>query len=445
MTRREWLLAAGAGAAFGQRRSRPNLVFILADDLGYGDLGCYGQQKILTPHLDALAKRGVQFDAAYAGSTVCAPSRCCLMTGLHTGHTRVRGNGKNETVLRAGDLVLPEVLQSNGYRTAMFGKWGLGQPGTPGYPTKKGWEEWLGYFTQLQAHNYYPEILEHNDGILELAGNTGSQRKDYAPDVIHGHALRWLDAQNAAKPFFLYYNSTLPHANNEMGRDTGNGMQIPNDAPYGAKPWPQVEKNFAAMVTKLDQYVGSLVAKLEEMKLLDNTLLVFASDNGPHKEGGHDPEFFASRGPLWGIKRDLYEGGIRVPAMAVWANQIPAGRRSTEPWAFWDVMPTFCEAARVPAPEGLDGKSMLLQWQGKGGATHDPFYWEFHEKGFAQAVRQGQWKAVRTMQGDLELYDLSTDLGETKNVAAVHPAVLASLRELMKTMRTESADWPTHG
>ena len=294
MTRREWLALTTSSTLLAQPAARPNLVFILADDLGYGDLGCYGQKKISTPHIDALASQGTRFTSAYAGATVCAPSRCSLMTGYHTGHSRIRGNGRNELVLRKDDLCLSEALQSGGYKTGMFGKWGLGQLGTAGYPTKKGWDEWFGYFSQTHAHNYYPEMLHHNDSFVELKGNTGTRRTDYAPDVIHSYAMRWLDKQKASDPFFLYYNSTIPHANNEMGRDTGNGQEVPEDAPYSDRPWPKVERNFAAMVSRLDRIVGSIVDKLKERGVYDNTLLVFTSDNGPHKEGGHDADFFDS-------------------------------------------------------------------------------------------------------------------------------------------------------
>ena len=444
MTRREWLASASVTAALAQAPARPNIVFILADDLGYGDLGCYGQEKIATPHLDALAASGVRFTSAYAGASVCAPSRCSLMTGLHTGHTRIRGNGKNETVLRAEDRTVAELLRASGYRTGIFGKWGLGQLGYPGYPTKKGWEEWVGYFSQTHAHNYYPEMLHHNDGFFELMGNTGTRRRDYAPDVIHGYALRWLEARKAEEPFFLYYNSTIPHTNNEMGRDTGNGQEVPEDAPYSAKPWPQVEKNFAAMVSRLDRLVGSLVTKLKERGLYENTLILFASDNGAHKEGGHDPAFFHSSGPLRGTKRDLYEGGIRVPAFAVWDKKIAPGGVSDAPWAFWDVLPTFCEAAGILPPTALDGRSVLGQWRGRAAEAHRPFYWEFHEGGFTRAVRKAEWKAIQLKTGKVELYDLSKDLSERVDLAASDPAgVLKELRELLVSSRVESADWPT--
>ncbi len=443
MTRREWLAGSIGSMAMAQGRTRPNVVFILADDLGIGDLGCYGQKQIATPNIDALAAAGTRFGSAYAGSTVCAPSRSCLMTGYHTGHTRVRGNGKNEDVLRKEDVVLPEVLKGAGYQTGMFGKWALGRMGKPGYPTKKGWDEWFGFFSQTHAHMYYPQALHHNDEIVELKGNTGTRRLDYAPDVIHAKALEWLDRQRAGSPFFLYYTSVIPHTNNELGRDTGNGQEVPEDAPYGAKNWPQVEKNFAAMVSRLDRQVASLVEKLKEKKVYDNTLIVFTSDNGAHNEGGHQHEFFDSNGPLNGIKRSLTEGGIRVPAIAVWADQIPAGKVNDTPWAFWDVMPTLAGLAGASTPKGIDGINVMDVWRGKSTVTQPYYYWEFHEGGFAQAVRRGDWKCIKQKTGQMQLFDLKQDLEEKNDLSASQPQLVAELKALMSRARTEDPDWPT--
>ena len=442
MTRREWLASATASVGLAQRSSKPNVVFILADDLGIGDLGCYGQKEIATPNIDALAAQGTRFTSAYAGSTVCAPSRCSLMTGYHCGHTRIRGNGKNELVLRKEDVVIPEILKTAGYNTGMFGKWALGALGQPGYPTKKGWDEWFGFYSQVHAHRYYPEALLHNDTLVELLGNTGTKKQDYAPDVIHNQALRWLDKQKAETPFFMYYTSVIPHTNNELGRDTGNGQEVPEDAPYGAKSWPQVEKNFAAMVSRLDRHVASLVDKLKEKKVYENTLIVFTSDNGAHQEGGHKFDFFDSNGPLNGIKRSLTEGGIRVPAIAVWADQIPAGKVNDTPWAFWDVMPTLASIAGTQAPKGIDGMNVIDVWKGKSTATHPYYYWEFHEGGFAQAIRKGNWKCIREKTGTVKLFDLAKDLGEETNLASSNANLVAELTALMKTARTDNADWP---
>jgi arylsulfatase A-like enzyme len=443
MTRREWLAGSVGVLGLAQKRvEKPNVVFILADDLGVGDLGCYGQKEIATPHIDALAGAGARFTAAYAGATVCAPSRCCLMTGMHTGHSRVRGNGKNEDVLRKEDVVVPEVLKGAGYRTGMFGKWALGRMGKPGYPTKKGWDEWFGFLSQTQAHMYYPQVLHHNDELVELVGNTGTRRRDYAPDVIHERAMGWLDQQQAGQPFFMYYSSVIPHTNNEMGRDTGNGQEVPEDAPYGAKNWPQVEKNFAAMVSRLDRQVGQIVDKLKEKKLYENTLIVFTSDNGAHQEGGHKADFFDSNGPYTGIKRSLTDGGIRVPAIAVWADQIPAGAVNGTTWAFWDVMPTLAGVAGVAPPKGIDGMDVMEVWRGRSTKTQPYYYWEFHEGGFSQAVRKGDWKCIREKTGVVKLYDLATDVAEVKDLAAARPEVVRELTQIMREARVESVDWP---
>ncbi|MDX2266580.1 MAG: arylsulfatase [Bryobacter sp.] len=447
MQRREFLSTLAAAPALAQsnsaaRAKKPNFVFILADDLGYGDLSCYGQSMFETPNLDRLAKDGTRFEAAYAGATVCAPSRCALMTGQHTGHCRVRGNGKNEEVLRKSDLVIPELLKANGYKTGMFGKWGLGDLGHAGYPNDKGWDEWFGYFSQFHAHQYYPHMLLHNRETVELRGNWGTGKKEFAPDVIHARAMAWLEKQSATEPFFLYYTSTIPHTNNELGRDTGNGQEVPEDAPFSGKPWPQVEKNFAAMIHRLDRQVGQLVDTLKQRGLYENTMILFTSDNGAHKEGGHDANFFKSAGAVRGTKRDLTDGGIRVPAFAIWANQIPAGKVNPQPWAFWDVMPTYCEAAGINAPKHIDGVSMLPDWTGKGTVNHPHFYWEFHEGGFAQAIRKDHWKLIKQKNGQFELYDLAKDIREENNLAAANPKLVEELRAVMRKSRVDSQDWP---
>jgi arylsulfatase A-like enzyme len=448
MTRKEFFrltgstLMAAAGTAAAPAH-RPNIVFILADDLGYGDLACYGQTRIQTPNISRLAAEGMRFTSTYAGSTVCAPSRCCLMTGYHTGHARTRGNKPIDLPLRPEDPIVPEVLKKAGYRTGLMGKWSLGQLGSSGYPTRKGFDDWFGFFSQLHAHEYYPEHLLDNEKAFLCKGNLGTQQKDYAPDLFTARALEFIGKQTAAQPFFLHVCYTAPHANNELGRDTGNGMQVPSDAPYSKQPWPQQEKNFAAMITRMDADVGKLMDALKSKGLDGNTLVIFTSDNGPHSEGGHEPKFFESSGPLRGIKRDMYEGGIRVPAIVRWPGQIRAGAVSDFPWAFWDFLPTAAELAGVPAPAGLDGQSIVPVLLGKQQKPHEYFYWEFHERGFDQAARTGNWKGVRKgPKTPIELYDLSKDISERNDLAAQHPEVVRKIEEIFAAAHRDSPDWP---
>ncbi len=445
MQRRQFLQAAAGAPLAAQTgaRPRPNILFVLADDLGFGDLGCYGQTRIETPNIDRLAADGVRFTSAYAGSTVCAPSRCCLMTGYHTGHARTRGNKPIDLPLRPSDVTVAELLKQAGYRTGLFGKWSLGQLGSSGYPTRKGWDEWFGFFSQTHAHNYYPEHLLSNDTSFLLKGNTGTRRQDYAPDLFTARAVDFLNRQSAAQPFFLHVCYTQPHANNEMGRDTGNGLEVPSDAPYTDRSWPQVEKNFAAMITRMDRDVGRLLDTLKAKGLDGNTLVIFSSDNGPHREGGHSPSFFESSGPLRGIKRDLTEGGIRVPTIMRWPGTIRAGSASAFPWAFWDFLPTAAELAGVRAPAGIDGVSITPTLMGREQKPHEYFYWEFHELGFHQAVRIGDWKGIRKgPKMAVELYDLATDLHESRNIAESHPEMVKRIEEILATARTDDPEWP---
>jgi arylsulfatase A-like enzyme len=432
---------------------KPNIIFILADDLGYGDLGCYGQTKIKTPNLDKLAAEGMRLTSFYAGSTVCAPSRCALMTGLHTGHALVRGNAK--LALRPQDLTVAEILKGAGYHTGLVGKWGLGEQGTTGLPHNKGFDEFVGYLDQVHAHDYYTDHLWRHDprtgfdGSMPLAENEGGHKALYTHDLFTTAALNFVrinkpDQFNQYRPFFLYLAYTIPHANNEEGRRSGNGMEVPTDAPYSDEPWPQVEKNKAAMITRLDADVGQLLEKLKQLKLDEQTIILFSSDNGPHKEGGVDPKFFQSSGPLRGIKRDLYEGGIRVPLLARWPGKIKAGTTSDLPAAFWDFLPTAADLAGAKKPNGLDGISILPTLLGQTQTNrHDFLYWEFHERGFQQAARMGDWKAVRPLPGKpLELYNLKTDVAEKQDVAEKHPELVSKFEEYFKTARTESEHWP---
>lgn len=449
---------ASAQPSYGNPHNRPtapktpNIILIVADDLGYGDLGCYGQKKIKTPHIDALAVAGTRFTSFYAGSTICAPSRDSLMTGKHTGHTTIRGNVSGAS-LTVDDVTIAQVLQGSGYFNGVIGKWGLGDEGSPGLPNKKGFNEFLGYLNQTRAHDYYPEYADRfatNVGMVKLpfpVNSNGAQGR-YFPDLFTFSALNfiriyqpnWLNQQ---RPFFLYLPYTVPHANNELGKETGNGMQVPDDKPYSDELWPPVERNKAAMITRLDRYVGEIVSKLREFRQETNTLILFTSDNGPHAEGGVDAKFFQSAGPLRGIKRDLYEGGIRVPLIAVWPGKIPAGLVSDEPWAFWDMLPTLAEIAEAKAPKNIDGISYLPTLLGESQTNrHEYLYWELHERGFKQAVRADKWKAVRLESGGpIELYNLANDLGETNNVAASNPDVVSRIEKYMKVARTDTPPW----
>jgi arylsulfatase A-like enzyme len=432
---------------------RPNIILIVADDLGYGDLGCYGQGRILTTNLDKMAAEGVRFTDFYAGSTVCAPSRCALMTAFHTGHAFIRGNGSQS--LREEDLTIAQLLHKEGYHTGLIGKWGLGNENSTGMPREKGFDEFAGYLDHVHAHDYYTDHLwrydsrsGHNDWEYFLE-NQGGAKGIYMPDLFTKAALNFVsinkpDQFNHHRPFFLYLAYTIPHANNEEAKRSGNGMQVPDDAPYSSQPWPQTEKNKAAMITRMDNDIGKLLDKLRELKIDDNTVVFFTSDNGPHKEGGVEPKFFQSAGPLRGLKRDLYEGGIRVPMIVRWPGTIKPRRPSDQVWAFWDFLPTAAEIGMTKPPQRIDGISMLPALLGRAQTNqHDFLYWEFHERGFQQAVRMGRWKAVRPQAGQpLELYDLQTDLSEKTNVASQHEDIVDKIETYLKTARTESADWP---
>jgi arylsulfatase A-like enzyme len=446
------LFSTAAAAADAPRR--PNVVLILADDLGWGDLGCYGQSKIKTPNLDRLAADGVRFTQAYAGSTVCAPSRCALMTGLHTGHCRVRGNGggggpRANVPLAPDDVCVAELLKKAGYTTALVGKWGLGEEGSTGLPTRKGFDHFFGYLNQYHAHNYYPDFLWRGEAKVPLDNpqskveNVAEKFNVYAPDLFLADALRFLD-DNKSRPFFLYFATTVPHANNEKTRATGEGNEVPSDAPYGAETWPPAEKNKAAMITRLDADVGRLLAKVRDLGLEKDTVVIFTSDNGPHQEGGNKVEFFASAGPHRGFKRSLTDGGIRVPAVVRWTGTTKPGTVSDHVWAFWDFLPTACDLAGVEPPRGLDGLSFLPAVTGRSEPKrHEFLYWEFHEGGTRQAVRHGDWKAIRAAPGaPLQLYDVLKDPGERKDVAADNPAVVARVEAYLKTARTESKEFP---
>ncbi len=435
---------------------RPNILFILADDLGYGDLGCYGQQRIRTPRLDRMAAEGMVFTRAYAGSTVCAPSRCALMTGRHMGHARVRGNaGRNNPLaqaLRPEDVTVARVLRDAGYATGLIGKWGLGDvgPAETGLPRRQGFDYFFGYLNQRHAHNYYPTFLWRNEERVPLRNTVPNEdadgagvsdnRVEYTPDLLIEEALAFV-RRHRDRPFFLYFSPTMPHANNEAGPD---GMEVPDLGAYRDLDWPRAQKAHAAMITRLDRDVGRLLDLLRELNLDQRTLVIFSSDNGPHREGGVDPAFNRSSGPLRGIKRDLYEGGIRVPFIARWPGRVPAGRVSAQVTAFWDFLPTAAELAGVANPPACDGISIVPTLLGRPQRRqHEFLYWEFFEGGFKQAIRADDWKGVRLAPGKpLELYDLKSDVGETRDLATRRPKVVQRLERLLAGAREDSPDWP---
>jgi arylsulfatase A-like enzyme len=428
---------------------RPNVILILADDLGYGDLGSYGQERIQTPHLDLLAAQGMRFTQFYAGSSVCAPSRSALMTGLHNGRGRVRDNIPHGVHLLAGDLTIAEVLQRAGYRTGGFGKWSLGDHGEAGAPWLKGFDEYYGYPNQDHAHFYYPHFLWDTNRVVLLPGNRPGKpaaQRQYVPDLMIARALRFIDrSAEDRRPFFLYFPTTLPHWS-EFPQRTAESHVVPSDAPYSDRDWPQVEKNYAAMVTLLDRHVGQLLARLEERGLARDTLILFTSDNGPSAETIHRPDFFRSAGPFRGHKRLLYEGGLRVPLLARWPGAIAPGSVSDTVAAGWDLLPTLAELAGAPVPADLDGLSLAPVLRGRPRAReHEFLYWDYGHarEAFLQAVRAGGWKAVRpALDRPTELYDLAGDPGETRNLAAERPDVVARLEGLMRRAYVPSPAFP---
>ena len=453
-----WVFLACLAPLVAAQNSRPNVIFILADDLGYGDLGCYGQQLIQTPNLDRMAKDGMRFSQFYAGSTVCAPSRAVLMTGRHMGHVSVRGNAGAANMslqtLRKDERTIARVFKDAGYATALFGKWGLGEIGSDGHPNRASFDEFFGFLNQTHAHNYWPSWLVHNSEKYPLrnvaaqedpqVGQGWAKEKiDYAPDVIFGKALQWVEA-NQRKPFFLYLASTLPHANNEAARGTGNGQEIPDYGIYKNQPWPDPDKGQAAMISHLDAQVGQLLAKLKALGLEKNTLVIFTSDNGPHEEGKNNPKLFNPAGPLRGMKRALYEGGIRVPLIARWPGMIKAGQANDHIGYFGDMFATFCELTNQPIPAGLDSIAVLPLTGKKGRqATHRYLYFEFYEQGGRQSVRFGNWKAIRQpmLIGKVELYDLAKDLGEKNDLALQHPALVAQAVKYMNEAHVDDPNW----
>jgi arylsulfatase A-like enzyme len=450
------LVSCQQAKSVATKESKPNIVFILADDLGIGDLGSYGQRKIQTPNIDHMASEGMLFTQFYAGSTVCAPSRASLMTGQHTGHTYIRGNG--EYPLQEQDVIIPELLQKAGYTTAMFGKWGLGLENTAGAPQKKGWDHFLGHLHHISGHFQQPDsVFQLENGQLQ---KTALPEGAYVNEVFTSKTLDFMKQQaQQEKPFFLYLSFTIPHAElvvpnkykelylNENGSSKfAPEVAQPDGKWYGPQPHPRAA--YAGLVTSMDDYVGQVLKKLKELGLEENTLVVFASDNGTHVEGGRrakDVNFFESSGPYRGVKRDLYEGGIRMPFIAYWPGRIEAGTENHFLGAFWDVMPTFLELAGVAElPQNIDGVSFASTLFGQEAEKkHDYLYWEFYEGGGKQAVRKDNWKAVRlnvnkNPDAAIELYNLAKDPGEQNNLAGAHPEIVAEMRSIMEEAHTES-------
>ena len=428
---------------------KPNIVYILLDDAGYGDLSCYGQKKFQTPNIDRLATEGMKFTQHYSGSTVCAPTRCVLMTGVHTGHSYVRGNREvkpeGQAPMPADIITIPRLLKKGGYKTGAFGKWGLGAPGSVSDPAEH-FDSFYGYNCQREAHTYYPDHLWKNFEKIPLDGKT------YAHDPIMSEALDFVRA-NKDDPFFLFLPVTIPHA----------AMHVPEKyaAPFrkqfsqfedkiGKYSGPKVKNPiaaFAGMMTKLDEDVGRLLDLIKDLGIDENTLVMLTSDNGPHREGGHDPVFFDSNGELTGFKRDLTEGGIRAPLLARWPGTIKAGQVSDLVGAHWDMLPTFCDLAGVKVETKIDGISMVPTLTGKGQQKqHDYLYWEFYERGGKKAARWGDWKAIqrginKDPNAKILIYNLSEDVAEENNLAEDRPELVKRAKAIFSEAHTPSPNW----
>jgi len=438
------LLLLHASVALCAQAGKPNIIFILADDVAQGDLGCYGQELIKTPNLDRLAAQGTLYQQAYCGTTVCAPSRTSLMTGLHMGHSPVRGNREakpeGQFPLPKETVTVAQILKSAGYKTACMGKWGMGMFDTTGSPFNKGFDHFFGYNDQRHAHSYFPSYLYNDDQRFDLEGNSGKNaKKTYAQDLIQDDVEKWV-RQNKGGPFFLFYALTLPHAKYE----------IDDQGIYKDKPWSEQEKTYAAMVTRMDSDMGRLMDLLKELKLEDNTLVIFAGDNGssfsPSSAVGK--RFSQAYNGMRGYKRDMYEGGLRQAAIAYWPGVVPAGRVSDEPWAFWDFLPTAAEIAGAKMPKGFepDGLSLVSFLKGGPAPQREYFYWELHEKKPIQAIRFGDWKAVRNgIDKPIELYNLKTDVTESNDLADKNPELVKKAEALMKSARVDDPNWPLSG
>lgn len=449
----------------------PNVIFVLADDLGYGDIEPYGQQIIKTPHLSQLANEGMKFTQFYTGTAVCAPSRASFMTGQTTGETHIRGNREvrepidGQAPILAGAPSVAQLFKQAGYRTGCFGKWGLGTPDSEGNPLKQGFDTFFGYNSQFRAHRRYPAYLWHDNEKVMIPENGNYERQEvYAEDLIQQHILQYIGAQTTDTPFFMWLTYTLPHAELVVPNDSiyqqyqhlpkrpykGHDYSGITDKPFGWAGYmsqPDTYGTYAAMVSRLDWYVGQIRKALKAKGLEDDTIIIFASDNGAHREGGADPKFFNSSAGLRGIKRDLYEGGIRTPYIVYWKDKIKAGSVSDHVGAFWDMMPTFAEITGQKLATTPHQVSFLPALLGKKQKAHKYLYWEFHEEGGKQAVRYKHWKGVRLnvnkdKEAPIELYDLRTDLAEQHNLAEQYPKIVKKMKKIMSEAHTRSDLFP---
>ena len=453
------VVKASSPASTNSKVNRPNVIFILADDLGYGDVGCYGQKRIKTPNVDRMASEGLRFTNAYAGAPVCAPCRCVLMTGLHMGHARIRGNTdywRRGASLVASDVTVARVLKNAGYSTGVIGKWGLGdvQKAKPGLPTRQGFDYFFGYMRHGHAHNYYPDYLWRDESKVDLPNvisddpafhhNVASKKVQYSHDLFADEALKFIGDHKTGR-FFLYLAFTIPHANDQAG---DHGMEVPDYGAYANLDWPEAQKGHAAMISRMDTDIGRLLALLSELKIDGNTLVIFTSDNGPHREGGNNPDFNDSNGQLRGYKGNVTEGGIREPFIARWPGHVPAGKTTDSPIYFADIMPTFAALGGGNAPAKIDGMDFSPTLFGsEQPELADRFlYWEFNRDGLqAQSSRWKKWKAVREPKmKTIELYDLAADIAEKHNLAKERPEIVAKFDNYFRTARTDSPDWPAN-
>lgn len=442
-----------------QQDALPNVILIVADDLGYGDLSCYGQTKFSTPNIDKLAKEGMLFTQHYAGAPVCAPARSALLTGMHTGHTTIRGNkkinGKGDFPLSDSDITLAQIYKEKGYVTGIFGKWGLGYPGSGGDVVKKGFDHFFGYYAHLAAHNYYPEFLWNNNEKYYINENKHFRNNIYSPTLIQDSVLSFIE-QNKSDPFFLFVSTTIPHAElaapaeyiakykDTFGKEKPfRGINATIFGAYDSQKKPKA--TFAGMINLLDDQVGEIIKKLKEEGIYENTIIIFTSDNGPHQEGGAAPDFFNSAGGLRGYKRDLYEGGIRVPLIINWPGKIKPGVSDLVS-ASWDLMPTFADIIEEKQPKNIDGISLYptVFNTSEKQQQHPYLYWEFYEQGGKQAIRMDNWKLIKlkvkhAINPKVELYDLGKDVSETKDVSSQHPDVVKKMLKLMDEAHTPSS------